>query len=198
MAHQPSAAPLERARKIRLLLMDIDGVWTQGGLFYVPGPDGDMMEVKITDAHDGMGLRWFHAAGLQSGLISGRESPAIAHRARMLGVTYIYQNYLEKVPPYEEICRQAGAADEEVAYIGDDLPDVPLLRRVGLAVAVADARPEVKQHAHYTTAAPGGRGAIRETIELIMKSQGLWQAVLDKYGIGMQGRDEMNNLIRRG
>ena len=185
--NDPSPAQLSRARRIRLLLMDVDGVWTRGGLFYVPGPDGDMAEVKITNAHDGMGLRWFHAAGLQSGLISGRESAAITYRARMLGVTYIYQNYLEKIPPYEEICQQAGVGDEEVAYVGDDLPDVPLFRRVGLAVAVADARPETKQHAHYITAAPGGRGAIRETVELIMKSQGLWQAVLDQYGVGGQG-----------
>ena len=169
------------AAKIRLLLMDIDGVWTEGGLFYVPGAEG-MVEAKTFDTQDGMGLRGAHAAGLKTGLISGRESPGVTHRAEMLGVTYIYQNYLEKISPYEEICQQAGVADEEVAYLGDDLPDVPLIRRVGLGVAVANARPEVKRCADYVTTACGGRGAIREVLELIMQTQGLWQAVLDKYG----------------
>ncbi len=174
---------LERAAKIRLVLMDVDGVWTEGGLFYVPGGADGMVEVKTFDTQDGMGLRWAHAAGLKTGLISGRESPGVTHRAEMLGVTYIYQNHLEKIPPYEEICRQANVADEEVAYLGDDLPDVPLIRRVGLGVAVANARPEVKCCADYITAASGGQGAIREVLEIIMQAQGLWQVVLDRYGI---------------
>ncbi len=179
--NQLSQDQLERAGKIRLVLMDVDGVWTEGSLFYVPGADG-MVEVKGFDTQDGMGLRWAHAAGLTTGLISGRESPGLTHRAEMLGVKYIYQSYLEKIPPYEEICQQAGAADHEVAYLGDDLTDIPLIRRVGLGVAVANARPEVKHCADYVTTASGGHGAIRETLELIMKAQGLWQAVLDRYG----------------
>ena len=172
-----------RAAKIRLLLMDVDGVWTEGSLFYVPG-DEAMVEAKSFNTQDGMGLRFAHAANIRSGLISGRESPGVTHRAEMLGVTYVYQNYLEKIPPYEEICEQAGVADDEVAYMGDDLPDVPLIRRVGLGVAVANARKEVKECADYVTAAPGGNGAIREVIEILMKAQGSWQAVLDKYGAG--------------
>ena len=172
---------LARAEKIRLLLMDVDGVWTQGSLFYVPGSE-EMVEAKSFNTQDGMGLRFAHAANVKTGLISGRESPGVSHRAQMLGVTYVYQNYLEKIPPYEEICEQAGVADDEVAYMGDDLPDVPLIRRVGLGVAVANARVEVKGCADYVTATPGGNGAIREVIEIIMKAQGSWQAVLDKYG----------------
>ena len=171
-----------RAETIRLLLMDVDGVWTEGSLFYVPGGE-EMIEAKSFNTQDGMGLRFAHAADLKTGLISGRESPGVAHRAQMLGVTYIYQNYLEKIPPYEEICEQAGVADDEVAYIGDDLPDVPLIRRVGLGVAVANARKEVKGCADYVTTAAGGNGAIREVIEMVMKAQGSWQAVLDKYGV---------------
>lgn len=174
---------LERARKIKLILMDVDGVWTEGKLFYVPGPDGQMVEAKAFNTQDGMGLRWAHGAGLKTGLISGRESPGVTHRAKMLGVTYIYQDYLEKIPPYEEICRDAGVGDDEVAYLGDDLTDLPLIHRVGLGVAVANARHEVKGEADYTTGARGGDGAIREVVELVMKSQGTWRAVLEKYGI---------------
>ena len=181
--------PSERAAKIRLLLMDVDGVWTDGKLFYVPAADGGMVESKAFDSQDGMSLRWAHAAGLETGLISGRASPGVTHRARMLGVTYIYQEYLEKIPPYEEICSRAGVADEEVAYMGDDLTDMPLLRRVGLAVAVANARPELRSRVHYTTAAPGGSGAVREVVELIMRAQGTWQQVLNQYGIGAPARE---------
>jgi 3-deoxy-D-manno-octulosonate 8-phosphate phosphatase (KDO 8-P phosphatase) len=171
-----------RAKKIRLVLTDIDGVWTDGKLFYVPGQGAEMVEVKAFNTQDGMAFRWAHAAGLQTGLISGRESPGVTHRARMLGVTYIYQNYLEKIPPYEEILRQSGFADAEVAYLGDDLPDLPLMNRVGLGVAVANARPQVKNAADYVTAAPGGDGAIREVLELVMEAQGSWAKVLEKYG----------------
>ena len=176
--------PLERAAKVKLLLMDVDGVWTDGKLFYVPGAGGGMVESKAFDSQDGMGLRWAHAAGLKTGLISGRNSPGVTHRAEMLGVTYIYQDYLEKIPPYEEIRANAGVTDEEIAYMGDDLPDMPLLRRVGLAVGVANARPELRSLVHYTTAAPGGCGAIREVVELIMRAQGTWYRVLENYGLG--------------
>ena len=174
--------PSERARKIRLLIMDVDGVWTDGKLYYVPGGDNDMCEVKGFNTQDGMGLRWAHAAGLKTGIISGRTSPGVTHRANMLGVSYIYQEYLEKIPPYEEICQDAGVSDDEVAYLGDDLPDIPLIHRVGLGVATSNARLEVKQQADYITTAAGGDGAIRELIELIMQAQGSWDAVLQKYG----------------
>ena len=178
---EPSPQLVERASRIRLLLMDVDGVWTDGNLFYVPGSDGDMVEIKPSHAHDGQALRWLHASGLPSGLISGRDSPGVTHRAEMLGMTYIYQGFLEKLPPYEEICAAAGVGDEEVAYLGDDLPDVPLIDRVGLGVAVANGRTEVKERADYITTACGGSGAIREVVELIMKARGTWEAVLARY-----------------
>ena len=171
-----------RAQKIRLVLTDVDGVWTDGKLFYVPGAGAEMVEVKAFNTQDGMAFRWAHAAGLKTGLISGRESPGVTHRARMLGVTYIYQNFLEKIPPYEEILKDAGLKDEQVAYLGDDLPDLPLMLRVGLGVAVANARTQVKAGAHYVTTAPGGDGAIREVLELIMEAQGIWPKILEKYG----------------
>jgi len=174
--------PLERAKKVKLLIMDIDGVWTDGAIYHLPGPDGEFVEAKQSSAYDGMGLRWFHAAGGVSGLISGRQSVGVTYRAQMLGIRYIYQDRLEKIPTYEEICRDAGVTDEQVAYVGDDLPDIPLITRVGLGCAVASARPEVKARADYITTTPGGQGAVREVIELIMKSQGTWQTVLQKYG----------------
>lgn len=172
-----------RAQKIRLILTDVDGVWTNGKLSYVPGTGEEMVEVKSFNTQDGMAFRWAHTAGLKTGLISGRESPGVTHRARMLGVTYIYQNFLEKIPPYEEILKHSGLGDAEVAYLGDDLPDVPLMRRVGLGVAVANARPQVKGCAHYITAAHGGDGAIREVMEIIMEAQGIWAQILEKYGV---------------
>ena len=174
--------PLERAKNVKLLIMDIDGVWTNGAIYHFPGPDGEFVEAKQSSAYDGMGLRWFHAAGGITGLISGRESVGVTYRAQMLGIRYVYQDCLEKVPTYEAICRDAGVTDEQVAYVGDDLPDIPLITRVGLGCAVANARPEVKPLADYTTTTPGGLGAVREVIELIMNSQGTWEKVLAKYG----------------
>ncbi len=173
---------IRRAEKIRVVLMDVDGVWTDGTLYYAPD-GGEVAEFKGVNAQDGMGLRWAHAAGIKTGLISGRDAPGVTYRAEMLGVTYIYQNFLEKIPPYEEICKDAGVGDDEVAYMGDDLPDVPLIRRVGLGVAVANARREVKREADFVTQAAGGDGAIREVLELIMRARGMWQEVLDRYGI---------------
>ncbi|HCV22144.1 MAG TPA: HAD hydrolase family protein [Candidatus Latescibacteria bacterium] len=169
------------AARVRLLLTDVDGVWTDGRLLYVPGLDDQIVETKAVSALDGQGFRWWHAAGHVSGIISGREAPGIDYRAQMLGVTYIYQNHLEKMAPYEEICAAVGVSDEEVAYVGDDLPDIPLLRRAGVSAAVANARQEVKAAADYVTEARGGDGAVREVIELILRARGEWQGVLDRY-----------------
>ena len=177
-----STRALELARSIRLVLMDVDGVWTDGSIYHIPGHDGEIVEFKYSNAQDGMALRWAHGAGLKSGLISGRDAPGITHRARMLGVTYIYQGHLEKNEPYDEICADAKVKDEEVAYIGDDLPDLPLIRRVGLGVAVANAREEVIEGADFVTAREGGSGAIREVIELILTAQGIWPQILERYG----------------
>lgn len=180
----PSPSLWEKAKRVRVLLTDVDGVWTDGKLWYFPGPTGELVETKASTALDGQALRWWHAAGYTSGLISGRDAPGITHRAEMLGVSYIYQGHLEKIEPYEQILADAGVGDEEICYIGDDLPDVPILRRAGLGVAVANARDEVRAAADYVTAVPGGSGALREVIELIMKARGDWEAVLERYGIG--------------
>jgi 3-deoxy-D-manno-octulosonate 8-phosphate phosphatase (KDO 8-P phosphatase) len=175
-----SAAFKKRAAQIELLLMDVDGTMTAGGVTLLSQTEEVALEIKTFDAHDGQGLTLAHTAGLRTGCITGRQSSALLRRAREMKMEFIYMKQPLKMPAYEEIVRKAGASDAVVAYIGDDLPDLPVLRRVGLAVAVGDAVPEVKRAAHYTTKALGGRGAVRETVELILKSKGIWESVIDK------------------
>lgn len=163
---------LARARKIKLLLMDVDGVLTDGRIYYVPNPAGGLFETKTFSARDGLGLRMAHAAGLKTGIITGRSSPAIDHRVKEMGIHFVEQNALDKIGPYEEILRAAGLRDEQVAYVGDDLVDLPVLERVGLAVGVGDGDPVIKRYVHYSTRSPGGLGAVRETIDLILTAQG--------------------------
>jgi len=169
-----SSAVAARAKKIRVLLMDVDGVLTDGKIWLLSRRDGTASEIKGFSAHDGAGLKLARAAGLRTGVITGRESAAVAVRARDCEIEFIYQKQATKLGAYEEILRATGAVHSEVAYVGDDLPDIPLLERVGLAVAVANAAPEVKRSAHYVTARSGGEGAVREVIELIVKAQGKW------------------------
>jgi len=171
----------QRAARVKLLLMDVDGVLTDGKLYNVPAPDGRLAETKGFDSRDGIGLQWLSWKGIKTGVISGRLSPATEERARQCKMTYIYQGHIEKIPILEEILADAKVAREEVGYIGDDLTDVVILHRVGLAVATANARPEVKAAAHYVTQAAGGDGAVREVVELLLKSQGLWGEILKHY-----------------
>ena len=163
-----------RAKKIRVLLMDVDGVLTDGRIWLLSRRDGTASEIKGFSAYDGAGLKLARAAGLRTGLITGRESSAVAQRARECEIEFVYQGRATKLGSYEEILRATGASDREVAYVGDDLPDLPLLQRAGFAVAVANAAPEVKRAAHYVTSHSGGDGAVREVIELIVKAQGKW------------------------
>jgi len=175
---KPTASVLRRARRIRLLLMDVDGVLTDGRIYLQSLPDGTAAEIKVFSAYDGAGLKLARAGGLRTGIITGRDSPAMAQRARELELDFVCQNRPEKLPAYKEILRGCGLRDDQAAYIADDLPDLPVLGRVGLAVAVANAVPEVKRAAHYVTAARGGEGAVREVVELILKAQGKWAAAI--------------------
>lgn len=173
-----SPAVRKRAAKIRLLLMDVDGVLTDGRIYLQSLPDGTASEIKVFGAHDGAGLKLARVAGLRTGVITGRDSPAMTRRAQEVGMEFVYQNRPEKLSAFEEILRKTGLKEQEVAYIADDLPDLPILARVGLAVAVANAVPEVKKAAHSVTARSGGEGAVREVVELVLKAQGKWaQAV---------------------
>jgi 3-deoxy-D-manno-octulosonate 8-phosphate phosphatase (KDO 8-P phosphatase) len=165
-----------RASRIKLLLMDCDGVLTNGRIWIVDGDDQ-----KTFNTRDGLGLELLHRAGLRSGIISGRESTALQYRAGALGVSFIYQGVENKVSAFELILQEAALDPSEVAYIGDDLNDIPLLRRAELGVAVADSTEETKRHARYVTRAAGGNGAVRETIELILKAQNRWDALIQRY-----------------
>ena len=175
---------IERAAKIRLLLMDVDGVLTDGKIFNVPGADGQMVETKGFNAQDGIGLQWLSWKGIQTGVISGRDSPAVVERARQCHMTYVYQGHIEKIPILQEILADAKIDASQVAYIGDDFTDIVIMRRVGLAIATANARAEVKRAAHYVTIASGGEGAVREVVELLLKAHGRWQEILDHYEVG--------------
>jgi 3-deoxy-D-manno-octulosonate 8-phosphate phosphatase (KDO 8-P phosphatase) len=170
----------KRARQVEVVLMDVDGTMTDGGVTLLSQSDGSALEIKTFDAHDGQGLTLARTAGLRTGCITGRESAALLRRAHEMKMEFIYMKQALKMPAYEEILRQAGVQDSAVAYIGDDLPDIPLMKRVGLAIAVGDAVPEVKRVAHYTTRALAGHGAVREAVELILKSRGNWKKLIDQ------------------
>jgi 3-deoxy-D-manno-octulosonate 8-phosphate phosphatase (KDO 8-P phosphatase) len=173
----------QRAAKIRLLLMDVDGVLTNGLIYNVPGSQGDLVETKGFNSQDGIALQWLIWNDFQTGVISGRESQALDVRAKQVGMTYVYQGHIEKVPILEEIIQRSGFGPEQIAYAGDDLTDVPILRRAGLAFAPANARPEVKRCAHHVTAAAGGDGAVREIAEILLQAQGHWDGLLKKYEV---------------
>ena len=173
----------ELAAHVELLLMDVDGVLTDGRLYNVPGPDGAMVETKGFDSQDGIALQWLSWKGIATGVISGRVSPATAERARQCKMKYVYQGHIEKIPILENIMADANVAKEEVAFVGDDLTDIVCMRRVGFAVAVQNARPEVKAAANYVTTAVGGSSAIREVVELMLKAKGIWPEIVKKYEI---------------
>ena len=173
----PSAEVERRAAGVRLLLMDCDGVLTDGRITPVEGGD----ERKSFHTRDGHGLVLLHRAGLRSGIISGRSSALVAMRASDLGVAYVRQGALDKLEVFEELLSEAGFAPAEVAYVGDDVVDIPLMLRSGLAVAVADATEETRAAAHYVTRLPGGFGAVREVCELILKAQGRWDGLMKRY-----------------
>jgi len=166
-----------RAQRIKLILMDCDGVLTDGGLRLMA--DGD--EQKTFHARDGQGISLCHHAGLKTGIISGRSSSAVERRAQDLKISYVRQEAKDKIKALDEILAAAGVSRDECAYIGDDVADIPVMQRVALAVAVADAVPETRQAAHYVTELKGGHGAVREVCDLILKAQGKWDEVMRRF-----------------
>ncbi|HTC31967.1 MAG TPA: HAD family hydrolase [Bryobacteraceae bacterium] len=181
LASLASPDVLARARKIKLFLMDVDGTLTDGGVCLISTTQADgtgpanVTEMKVFNAQDGQGLSLAHTMGIRTGFITGRHSPAVAKRAEELHVTFVYLGQAKKTEAFEECMKKAGVTQEEVAYMGDDLPDIPLARRAGLAVSVADGAPELKAVCHYTTRRLAGRGTAREVVELILKAQGRWE-----------------------
>lgn len=174
----PDLSAIERrAAHIKLLLMDCDGVLTDGRFWLLEAGD----EQKGFHVHDGLGLDLWHRAGLRSGIISGRRSSVVERRARDLKIEFVRQGAENKLESFEELLTQAEVEESEVAYIGDDLNDIPLMLRAELAVAVGDASEETRAAAHLVTRAAGGFGAVREVIEIVLKAQGRWADVTEKY-----------------
>jgi 3-deoxy-D-manno-octulosonate 8-phosphate phosphatase (KDO 8-P phosphatase) len=171
------------ASHVEVLLMDVDGVMTDGRLYLVPDREGKMVETKGFDSQDGIGLRWLTWYDIKTGVISGRESPATRERARQVGMSWVFQGHIEKIPLLEQVLSESKVLPEQIAYIGDDLTDIVIMRRVGLSFATANARTEVKRSAMAVTDVPGGQGAVREVIELLLKARGVWPELLKKYEV---------------
>ena len=165
----------KKLRSVEMLILDVDGVLTEGGIILGTGEQ----EFKRFDVQDGMGVTLARKGGLKVGIITGRESDAVAIRARELHVDVLYQGKKNKIEAYEKIKEAYDLSAKEICYVGDDVLDIPVMRDVGVPVAVANARPEVKRIALYTTKATGGRGAVREVVELILKAQKKWKNVLE-------------------
>lgn len=162
---------------IKLLVMDVDGVLTKGEIAII----SDGSEMRLFNSQDGVGLMVAHHAGLQTAIITGRATEAVKKRAEEVKITHIVMGTFFKLQPLLELCEQLGLSPNEAAYIGDDVPDIPPMKRVGFAVAVANAVDEVKKVAHYVTERKGGEGAVREVIELILKAQGKWERAVGEF-----------------
>jgi len=170
---------LARASRVTALVLDVDGVLSDGRIVYDELGD----ELKFFDVQDGSGLILWHRAGLKSAIITARKAKLITRRAKEMAVDCLAQKALKKLPVYEQLLRRWRLPHEQICAIGDDLMDLPILRRAGLAVAVANAVEEVKRISHYVTTRAGGRGAVREVIDLILKAKGLWDEVLKPYQV---------------
>jgi len=173
------AEVLARATRVTTLVLDVDGVLSDGRIIYDEFGD----ELKCFDVQDGSGLLLWHRAGLKSALITARKAKLITRRAKEMAVDFLAQKALQKLPVYERLVRRFRLSHEQVCAIGDDLMDLPILRRAGLAVAVPNAVEEVKAISHYVTRRPGGKGAVREVIDLILKAKGLWPTVVEHYQV---------------
>ncbi len=168
---------IERVKKIQLLILDVDGVLTDGGLYR----SDDGQEAKRFNSRDGLGIRLLKSSGIQTAIITGRTSQVVKHRATELDIEHVYQGKTEKAKTFEELCKKLQLAFDEVAYMGDDIIDLPVMIRSGLALTVANAHPLVIERSHWISQYNGGHGAVREACELIMQLQNNWQAVIDKY-----------------
>jgi len=166
-----------RYNSLRLLLLDVDGVLTDGRIVF----DSNGVETKAFDVKDGHGLKLLQRAGLKVGIITGRSSEVVSRRAAELEIDIVYQGVKDKLVPYEELLRSLNLSDEQVAYVGDDIVDLPVMRRVGFAATVADAVDEVFPFAHYVSRRPGGRGAVREICDHILRNSGRWEEVTRRY-----------------
>ena len=168
---------LDKLKRIKLLLLDVDGVLTNGSVIY----DDTGAETKVFHIKDGLGIRMLMDAGIEVGIVTGRTSRALRHRCDNLGISLVFDQVRDKTGVLEVVSKERGVKAEHIAFVGDDLVDIPLMKKVGLSVAVADAHETVLEHADMVTAAKGGAGAVREVCEAILKAQGLWEKVLARF-----------------
>jgi len=168
---------IEKARPIKLVIFDVDGVLTDGSLFY--GDDG--LEYKAFNSQDGHGMKMLQSSGVDIGIITGRTSDVVKHRMENLGIKHVYQGQLNKLPAFTKLTKELNVDTDEVAYVGDDVVDLPILIRVGLAITVQEGHELVKKHAHWICQKPAGRGAAREICEMIMQAQGNLEPMLEEY-----------------
>jgi len=166
----------DRLKQIKMVLLDVDGVLTCGDIIYSDSGE----QIKIFNVRDGVGIRMLKEAGLMVGIITGRKGQALHHRCVNLGIDLIFDGVRRKDKVLDDITARTGISEDAMAYVGDDLPDLPVMKRVGLAVAVGDAHEIIRQTAHITTRAPGGKGAVREISEAILKAQGLWDELVSR------------------
>lgn len=167
----------DKLKHIKLLLLDVDGVMTDGSIIY----DGSGLETKCFNVRDGHGIKMLQRHGIEVGIITGRTSIVVDIRAKELGISLVYQGALKKLESYTDVKEKTGLDDSQIAYMGDDVIDVPVLRRVGFAAVPLDGLPEVRAVAHYVSACGGGRGAVREVCDMILKGRGMWDEIAERY-----------------
>jgi 3-deoxy-D-manno-octulosonate 8-phosphate phosphatase (KDO 8-P phosphatase) len=172
-----SSRSLKKAKNVKLLILDVDGVLTDGRIVI----DDRGVETKCFDVRDGHGIKLLKRAHIEVAIITGRQSQVVSHRARELGIDSVYQNIHDKLEVYKAILKERGLKDGDVGFVGDDIVDLPLLKRVGFSVVVADGIEELKSYADYVSRNKGGRGAVREISELILKAQGKWPELMERY-----------------
>lgn len=168
---------VKKVKPVRLLVLDVDGVMTDGGIIY----NADGVETKVFNVRDGHGIKLLKRGGVECAVITSRQSRALEYRTRELGIEIVHQGALDKITAYEDILKKTGLKPEETAFVGDDLVDLPVLRMAGFSAAVNDAVEEVKDEVDYVTVCPGGRGAVREVVEIILKIKGKWREVIGRY-----------------
>lgn len=168
---------IAKLKNIRLLLLDVDGVMTDGSIIY----DGNGLETKCFNVRDGHGIKMLQRHGVEVGIITGRTSIVVDIRAKELGIERVYQGALKKLESYNDVKGKTGLDDSQIAYMGDDVIDVPVLRRVGFAAVPLDGLPEVRAVAHYVSSCGGGRGAVREVCDMILKGRGVWDEIIARY-----------------
>ena len=177
----PLADAQARARNIKVLIFDVDGVLTDGQLTFIPKLDGTAVETKAFSAHDGLGMSLARLGGVRTGIITKRNSQTVAIRARDLKLEFVFQGQAHKLAAAQEIAQKAGIEMDELCFVGDDIVDLPVMRACGLAIATANARPQVKAEAHWITPLPGGQGAGRDAVDFILESQGSLARVIQQY-----------------